>query len=563
MRQRCQDLVRVGDNLFSKRFPLLTLWQSCAENFHVMRADFTRARYLGEEFGSYLMTGRPARCHRDLSNAFSAMLRPRDQQWFHAQTDNELVNEDRDAKIWLDEASKKLRRMMYDQRAGFVRATKMADQDFAAFGNAVITREVCDYDHLIFQAWHLRDTVWAEDAAGVINQAHFDWRPEVHQLKGKFRDKISPKVAELGSDDDFKQIKCRRIVLPVDQYDLPRSQTRDMKFVSIYVDVENLHVMEEVPLRTFPVTIPRFAFGGTMYGAQYGYSPATIYGLPDARMMQMVMLSLLDASEKATRPPMIAVGEAINGGVNLFADGVTQTDADYDERTGEVLRPIPMQLEGIKFGAEQLEMLANALDDSFYLSKIRFPTITKEMTAYEASKLWEDFMRESLPLFEPVEQDYNANICDGSFEDMLALGRFGTVDEMPQMLKGRDINWQFDTPISVAADKALTQSFQVMLQTIVAGAQADPDAALIADIPLAARDAIDGSGAPAKWLLPPEKFEARRKQKAEAAEAASAAHAVALGADVATRVAGAAESAASASQALQGAGYVQGNALGS
>jgi hypothetical protein len=32
---------------------------------------------------------------------------------------------------------------------------------------------------------------------------------------------------------------------------------------------------------------------------------------------------------------------------------------------------------------------------------------------------------------------------------------------MPQILRGRDINWQFDTPITVAAEKALTGAFQI------------------------------------------------------------------------------------------------------
>jgi hypothetical protein len=37
-----------------------------------------RALFL-EEFGSYLMTGRPARCHRDLSNAFSSINRLKEE----------------------------------------------------------------------------------------------------------------------------------------------------------------------------------------------------------------------------------------------------------------------------------------------------------------------------------------------------------------------------------------------------------------------------------------------------------------------------------------------------
>jgi hypothetical protein len=561
MKQRVQDLVRIGDSLFAKRAPIMSLWQTQAENFHVMRADFTRARYFSEEFGSYLMTGRPARCHRDLKNAFSAMLRPRGQQWFHAATDNELVNEDRDAKMWLDWASKVQRRAMYDARGGFVRATKEGDGDFAAFGNAVITRDVVDYEHLLYKCWHLRDVAWDEGYTGAVNNVHFNWKPQARQQVEKFGNGklgVSPKVAALTNEDRFKEIKCRRVILPANEYDLPAKQTHGKPWVSIYVDIDNEHVLEEVALRTFPVTIPRWEFGGSMFGNQYGFSPAVVYGLPDARMLQQMMLSMLEASEKGTSPPMIAVGEAINGGVNLYAAGITQVDADYDERLGEVMRPVQMQLEGLKYGAEQIQRLEQGLDDAFYLSKIRFPSITKEMTAYEASKLWDDFIRESLPLFEPVEVDYNANLCESSFEDLLGLGAFGSVDDMPQMLRGRDINFQFDTPITVAANKALSGAFTAMMQTLTQGAQVDPSVVHNVDLDVAVRDAIDGDGAPAKWMRSVDQVKKIKGQLQQQAAAQQAADQVAHGADVATRVATAAESAGNASMALQDAGAAAG-----
>jgi hypothetical protein len=559
MRQRVQDLVAVGDSLFAKRYPVMSLWQTQAENFHVMRADFTRRRYFSEEFGSYLMTGRPARAHRDLKNSFSAMLR-RDQ-WFHAKTDSERANEDRDAKIWLDWASRAQRLAMYDRRAAFVRATKEADGDFCAFGNAVLTREVCDYQHLLFQCWHLRDVAWDESVKKTINTVHFDWRPQARQLVEKFRNSrtgaIAPSVLQLVDQRDaqaWKEIQCRRMLIPTDQYDLDPGLTRGMPWVSVYVDVENQTVLEEVALRNCPATIPRWEFGGSMWGNQYGYSPAVVYGLPDARMLQQMMLSMLTASEMATYPPMVAVGEAINGAVNLYAAGITQVDADYDERTGEVLRPMTTDFHGIAYGAQQMERLEAAIDDSFYLSKIRFPQITKEMTAYEASKLWDDFIRESLPLFEPVQDEYNARLCDGTFEDLLALGTFGSVQDMPQVLRGRDINWDFDTPITVAASKALGGIFQGMMQTLVEAGQVDPSAALVADVPTAVRDTIDGAGAPAKWLVSDAQFAAAKQQRQQEQAAQAVAAQVAHGADVATRVATAAQSAGDAAKSLQGAG---------
>jgi hypothetical protein len=43
-------------------------------------------------------------------------------------------------------------------------------------------------------------------------------------------------------------------------------------------------------------------------------------------------LTLLEAGEKFTNPPMIAVQEAIRSDVAIYAGGITWVDKDYDER---------------------------------------------------------------------------------------------------------------------------------------------------------------------------------------------------------------------------------------
>src|SRR5580693_3823666 len=111
MKSRVQELIQIGDQLYSKRFPLLTLWQTFAENFYPVRADMTRVRYISEEFASYLMTGRPVLAHRELANALSAILRPRDMQWFEARTADEAINQDRDCRLWLERAAVMMRRV--------------------------------------------------------------------------------------------------------------------------------------------------------------------------------------------------------------------------------------------------------------------------------------------------------------------------------------------------------------------------------------------------------------------------------------------------------------------
>src|ERR1700686_4295495 len=137
MKTRVQELIQIGDQLYTKRFPLLTLWQSFAENFYPIRADMTRARYISEEFASYLMTGRPVLAHRELANALSSILRPRGIQWFQPNTAVESVNQDRACREWLEWAGAMMRRVMYDHTSQFTRATKEADADYILFGQCV------------------------------------------------------------------------------------------------------------------------------------------------------------------------------------------------------------------------------------------------------------------------------------------------------------------------------------------------------------------------------------------------------------------------------------------
>src|SRR5690606_3502127 len=130
MKSRVRELVEQGDRLFARRAPLHALWQTMAENFCPIRAEFTTTRAPGDEYASHLMTGRPVLAHRELSNALSAMLRPRGQAWFHARTGDEAINNDAAARQWLDAKADVMRRIIYDPRGQFIRATKQGDHDF-------------------------------------------------------------------------------------------------------------------------------------------------------------------------------------------------------------------------------------------------------------------------------------------------------------------------------------------------------------------------------------------------------------------------------------------------
>ena len=518
-------LIEQGDKLFSQRSGLTSVWQDIGENFYPERADFTTIRKGSSLFdNTNLMTSVPALVRRDLGNTLSAMLRPRGQEWFRIRTSEERINEDPGAKKWLDWATDVQRKVIYDKRAHFVRATKEGDHDFASFGQCVLTVDVNkDRDGLLYRTWHLRDVVWAENASLEIDTVHRNWKVQARNLKVLFPDKVDPKVTEAADKEPFKEFKCRHVVIPADQWEISDEKFKKRKgfpFVSLYIDCDNQTVLEEVPRKRLGYIIPRWQ---TVSGSQYAHGPAYI-AMADARLLQQMTLTLLEAGQKAVDPPMIAVGEMITGGVNTYAGGVTWVDADYDERLGEVLRPLTVDKTGLNWGTEQSMRIEAILARAFYLDQIKVPQFGEVRTATEMRMVYEQWVRSALPLFEPMETEYNSALCDETFELALENGAFGSMMDIPPVLRGTEIRFEFDSPLQAGVKRANAQAFIESANLLATAAQLDPNATAVFNTQQAIRDALDGAGAPSKWMNTDEEaaqiIDAAQQAQAQAAQTA-------------------------------------------
>lgn len=536
MKPAVQRIIEQSNKLFENRRPILSLWQEMAMNFYPMRADFTTIRSISDEFASHLMTGRPVLAHRDLGNAISAMLRPRGTAWFHARTDDEKINADASARQWLDAKSDVMRRVMYDRPANFVRATKQGDNDFTAFGQAVI--EVSpnrDMNGLLYRTWHLRDVVWCEDEELQICRVDRDWKLEAHQLARLFPETAHKEVKRCAKEEPYREVRCRHIVLPSDQYEYQDETKgkRKLPFVSLYIDIENETVLEENPRKRLGYVIPRWV---TVSGSQYAHSPATVVALPDARMLQQMTLTLLEAGQKAVDPPLKATAEAVQGGVNVYAGGITWVDAEYDERTGKTLEPLMDAPPGLNWGMDREEKIEKTIAEAFYLNRITLPSADSgQMTAYETQKRVEEYIRGALPLFEPMEVEYNGAICEETFSLIMDMGGFGPMDDMPRVLRGRDVQWQFESPLQAANERAKSQAFIQSVELLGVAAKVDPDVVHDFDTAKGFRDAISAV-ARADWVVPEDQAAQAKAQARQEAQIQQAAAQLGQGADIAAQV---------------------------
>jgi len=499
MHQDAKSLIRRGDQLFSAKKPLDSRNQEIADNFYPERADFTVRRDVGTDWAEHLMTGYPAQIRRDLGNSLGSMLRPAAKQWFNIGIEG-MDELDHDAKMWVQMATQTQRNAMYDKKTMFKQATKQGDHDFATFGGACISVEVNRRDMtLLYRCWHLRDVAWAEDAYGQIGEVHRNWKPTISELCQYFPKTIHPKVKARKDKEPFACINVRHVVVKSEDYMDSKGRSARQPWMSLFIDIENQHILEEVPSWTRRYVLPRWA---TISGSQYPYSPAALIALPDARLIQSMTLTLLDAGERAANPPMVGVAEAIRGDLALYAGGFTAVDAEYDERLGEVLRPISQDSRGLPFAVDMIDRTGEMIKNAFFLNQITMPPHGggPDMTAYEVGQRVQEYIRNALPLFEPMEDEYNGSICDMTFEELMRNGAFGPPQTIPESIRGRDVRYQFESPLHEMLDRQKGQNFLEAKGLITEAAQIDPSSIHVMDFKKTLRDVLGGISTPEKWL---------------------------------------------------------------
>jgi len=516
---KASDLISRVDHLFEMRAPFIRMCQAIAENFYPMRADFDAAHAsinLYKEPADWLSDSYPTLCLRDLANSIDPMLR--DGEWFQMMALGGKI--DNAGRRWLENSTRLMRTYMGLRESGWHRAVKQGDWDYAAFGQTVIQVSLRqDLRGPLYQNWHLKDCAWFDDAAGNLGGIARRWRPTREQYYRQFR-------AQLENDQQFKTDLQRdpwareelyHIEFPAHLCDGP--ETERFPFVSYWVNKNREKILESVGLPMMDYAVPRFL---TLAESPYAYSPATVSALPDARTLQAMTFTLLEAAERFSNPPIVATRNAILGPIDLSPNGVTYVDKEYDERLGEALRPLISDKSGYPIGQHERSRVVDTLTSAFFLDKLRIPMKEQEMTAYEVAELMKEYRRQNLPLFAPIETEYNGQLCELTF-DVLMRGRFfGPATDIPESLLDREIQFKYKSPLSAAEESTRAAKFGQIQQLMTQAIELDTTLAHVVDLPTALRSSVEGLDVPSDWIRDEKEYLARVEQQRAQEQAAMA-----------------------------------------
>jgi hypothetical protein len=246
----------------------------------------------------------------------------------------------------------------------------------------------------------------------------------------------------------------------------------------------------------------------TVSGEPYGRSPCAGVALADARTLNVAQQALLKSVEWRVDPPKVAAHDAVIGEINLRAGAVTYYDPEAmgDSANRKVIENI--ESGDPRFGMELTSSLAIGLGRAFWQDLFKIPE--KEMTAYETGKWIEEQVRSAAPVFEPMEAE-NAELMDGVFERALARDAF---DIPPEDLQGREVAFEFETPLSQAYRELGSQQASQLVVDMTAQAELAPDSLDNVDWDEVTNARL--TSLPSKWRRDPDLVKQMRQNRTEA-----------------------------------------------
>jgi hypothetical protein len=530
MRERAKKWKARGDQLFTEKDSFNALFQAQAEIFYPERADFFGDRAYGDERYDGIFTSVPQRMRRDMANNLGAMLRPRGKEWFKCVVRPDALMEPKPHKQWLERSTRTLRNIVYYAPANFTRAMAEGDNDYVCFGNAII-RHTYNQDRtgLLFSCVHLKDCAWAENHEGQVDELHDRMNLTLKQAVGLFgKDNLPKEWRDKCDEHPEQKVKVQRCVAPLELYDYEKGERprKQAKYLSIYMacEVDEKEAgLGEGYFNWFPYLVRRWM---TVSGEAYGRSPCAGVALADARTLNVAQQALLKSVEWKVDPPKVAAHDAVVGEINLRAGAITYYDATA---MGDGNRKVIENLESgdPRFGIELTDRLQLAIGRSFFQDLLKLPE--KQMTAYEAGKWIEEYVRSAAPVFEPMEAE-NATLMDGVFERSAEQGAF---EEAPEPLQGAGINFEFETPLSQAYRELRAQQASQLVTDMAVQAELSPDSLDNIDWDEVTRGRMETL--PTDWARDPELVKQMRDSRQQAQAEETAKQEAAVGMDMALK----------------------------
>jgi hypothetical protein len=484
-------LLKRYDRLKGDRTNWDQLWEELAVFLMPGKADFISKSTPGTKRAAEVYDSTAIHALQILSASLHGSLTSPSTKWFGLRFREDQLNEDKEAKDWLEQCSKGI--FQEFGKSNFSTEVAEAYQDMVGFGTAALQFDVktkeAQFDGFNFRACHLAEVVIAESVEGRIDTVFRKLTLSARQAHQKFGDNCGEKSMKALETDPDKEFEYIQAVFPRELKGEPAmvAPPHLRPFACYFISVVDKKIVKESGYYELPFMVPRWS---KTTGDVYGFGPGCV-ARPDIKTLNEARKLAMKAWEKSIDPPLKAMQNGILGKIDMRPSTVTYV------RDMSNLEPI---VNATNWNADQLMLndVRSSVRRIFFSDQLELND-GPQMTATEVQVRYELMQRLLGPTLGRLQSEFLNPIVERAFYSML---RGNALPPMPEVLQevGGDLDIEYVGPLARSQKMDEVTGIQRAIDGIMQLAQVNPEVLDIVDVDKAGRTITDRLGAPADML---------------------------------------------------------------
>lgn len=414
-------------------------WEQIAQYILPRKQGFVGMRSEGEQKMRYVYDSTAIHANELLASALHGLATNPASKWFGLRMTVDDMNEIDQVRTYLSDVEGYMWAKMYAPGTNFATSLHESYLELGAFGTAVMFIGERIDGGLLTDSRPLHECYISQNEEGVVDTLFRRRQYTTRQLwlLGKTRGWDLPSRIEEAADSGKWEEKHWVVhgVTPREERNIDSKAPNDMAWASTYFLENGLHKLDEGGFPEFPYLVPRWTL---LPGEQYGRCPA-MTALPDVKMLNVMMLTLIKALQKAVDPPLWLPYEGAVGPTRTIPGGVNFYKGDRMPQLH------PTSLQGIQVVTEAMEQLRDKIRQTFYSDVVQTYQHDREMTAFEVEQRQQERMRLMGPLVGRLESELLGPLIDRVYGIM---ERKGELPVAPEMLDNQEFIVEYVSPLA-------------------------------------------------------------------------------------------------------------------
>ena len=460
-------------------------WQQVAEVMAPRKLDFVGMRTAGDKRMNRVYDSTGIHSNDLLAAGLHGMATNPASKWFSLRLVSEKVtgpdgqetdiNQVPAVQKYLAMVEELMWARIYQPGTNFTTALHETYLDLGAFGTAIMFVGQRDDGGLLFEPRALAECLIAENSEGRVDTVFRKTKYTVRQMMQMAKSKanpdgwdVSPQVRDLYEQQKYDDpVYVIHAVYPRAERDPGKRDRDNMPWASCYFEHEACHLLEMSGFPEFPYLTPRWS---KYAGEVYGRSPGMV-ALPDVKMLQAMMLTVIKAAQKAVDPPMWLRDDGIVGQTRTIPGGINY----WRGNPGDGVMVMPVDVRGLPVTMEMMENLRNRIRTTFFVDVLQF-TSDADMTATEVMQRTAERMRLLGPLIGRLEAELLGPMVERIFG---ILNRMGLLPPAPKEIQDKEFTVEYVSPIATA-QKQMAANGIMQAMSVVAGVVGPEGAMMLA-----------------------------------------------------------------------------------